>query len=300
MGNRLVRAFTLIELLVVIAIIAILAAILFPVFAQAKESALQTTCLSNQKQLSTAMMMYINDNDDGYMTGRTCELEPWRQEQQTWGQAYWMFILKPYTKSQPANSTGRKSDIFTCPVNPIKQKLNGIKDWNACGVAAFNAQMAAWGLFKDSTGNYTYWLNYALNEHITDQAPQASRWAEPADSYMILEGGDPDIEGDELDEILLRGAGETPDFAANVGDDHGHLPPHKKGGNIIFLDGHVKFTNYAYTPTSSSKAENWNWTTPSMAVGSNTSDNSVPYQADCGAWTPDADVRNAQGYCVPK
>jgi prepilin-type N-terminal cleavage/methylation domain-containing protein len=57
------RGFTLIELLVVIAIIAILAAILFPVFAQAREKARQTACLSNMKQMGNALMMYVQDND---------------------------------------------------------------------------------------------------------------------------------------------------------------------------------------------------------------------------------------------
>ena len=58
------NAFTLIELLVVIAIIAILAAILFPVFAQAKEAAKKTACLSNTKQIATATFMYPGANDD--------------------------------------------------------------------------------------------------------------------------------------------------------------------------------------------------------------------------------------------
>jgi prepilin-type N-terminal cleavage/methylation domain-containing protein/prepilin-type processing-associated H-X9-DG protein len=59
-------AFTLIELLVVIAIIAILAAILFPVFAQAREKARQTSCVSNQKQLLTSMLMYVQDYDEKF------------------------------------------------------------------------------------------------------------------------------------------------------------------------------------------------------------------------------------------
>jgi len=60
------RAFTLIELLVVIAIIAILAAILFPVFARAREQARKTTCLSNLKQIGTAALMYVQDYDETF------------------------------------------------------------------------------------------------------------------------------------------------------------------------------------------------------------------------------------------
>lgn len=63
------RGFTLIELLVVIAIIAILAAILFPVFARARENARRTSCLSNLKQMGLGMMMYVQDYDETYPYG---------------------------------------------------------------------------------------------------------------------------------------------------------------------------------------------------------------------------------------
>jgi prepilin-type N-terminal cleavage/methylation domain-containing protein len=58
------KGFTLIELLVVIAIIAILAAILFPVFAKAREKARQTTCTNNQRQITTALLMYAQDHEE--------------------------------------------------------------------------------------------------------------------------------------------------------------------------------------------------------------------------------------------
>src|SRR5277367_2598244 len=114
------RAFTLIELLVVIAIIAILAAILFPVFAQAKAAAKATACLSNNTQLGLALQMYVNDYDDqmffranwaysraGYIKLSGAAYNPER----------WWNLMMPYVKNK---------NIFSCPDDALPTASNDV------------------------------------------------------------------------------------------------------------------------------------------------------------------------------
>jgi len=111
------RGFTLIELLVVIAIIAILAAILFPVFARAREKARQTSCLSNVKQLALASLMYAQDYDEKpipyYIGGSYLYTYD-----DTYHGGMWYKLIMPYTKNEqildcPSYSHKRGSDQYS-------------------------------------------------------------------------------------------------------------------------------------------------------------------------------------------
>jgi prepilin-type N-terminal cleavage/methylation domain-containing protein/prepilin-type processing-associated H-X9-DG protein len=105
------KAFTLIELLVVIAIIAILAAILFPVFARARENARRASCLSNVKQLGLAALQYTQDYDEklppSYDAGAPAKI--------------WSQLIDPYVKSQ---------QIFFCPSDSTHNSSNAISTSN--------------------------------------------------------------------------------------------------------------------------------------------------------------------------
>lgn len=100
--SRKNRGFTLIELLVVIAIIAILAAILFPVFAQARETAKKTACVSNLKQLGTAAIMYAQDDEKGYIPySMDKQYAVMYQGWEGYTISYELLVkLRPYTKSE--------------------------------------------------------------------------------------------------------------------------------------------------------------------------------------------------------
>jgi prepilin-type N-terminal cleavage/methylation domain-containing protein/prepilin-type processing-associated H-X9-DG protein len=167
-ARRLRHGFTLIELLVVIAIIAILAAILFPVFAQARAKARQASCLSNMNQLGLATGMYIQDYDETFYPHREnagAESNPFIQVlndpppgTKVTGNArnrvFWISLLQPYVKNY---------DLFKCPSNGSQ---NGIWwGYNASGgpltfapSSAINGQ--GYG-GQNSYGHNDFWLSPA-------------------------------------------------------------------------------------------------------------------------------------------
>jgi prepilin-type N-terminal cleavage/methylation domain-containing protein len=118
-------AFTLIELLVVIAIIAILAAILFPVFASAKVAAKKTMCLSNFKQIDLAMMMYSGDNDGRYARTQTSDNPGIPGYISWWSNHYYEQALNAYIKDgaggvNSSDQQGSRNDVWWDPSDPDK------------------------------------------------------------------------------------------------------------------------------------------------------------------------------------
>ena len=118
---RKAKGFTLIELLVVIAIIAILAAILFPVFARAREKARQITCLSNIRQITLAVRMYIDDWDEKFPYWRANMTVPYDE-------THWYFRVLAYTTD---------SEVWFCPSQPRDMCspgfFNGYGNYTATG-----------------------------------------------------------------------------------------------------------------------------------------------------------------------
>ncbi len=132
------RAFTLIELLVVIAIIAILAAILFPVFAQAKEAAKKATCLSNVRQLNNSWIMYAGDYDDHWVTTGKTYLPDNSCDDDNGDSADFFYLVQPYVKNY---------QIFYCPDRNVFE--------------SYAANGAYYGAPGDASGKlFGYGMNY--------------------------------------------------------------------------------------------------------------------------------------------
>jgi prepilin-type N-terminal cleavage/methylation domain-containing protein/prepilin-type processing-associated H-X9-DG protein len=164
------RGFTLIELLVVIAIIAILAAILFPVFAKAREKARQTSCLSNEKQIALAILMYAQDYD---------ELLPIHCYWTSIGNWPWPVVITPYVKND---------QIFMCPSNPAWRNrgygcggygynLSTIADGTcvSCDNRALAQIPAPSGLLMLTESEGTAWVGYWWRE--TDTGDPSNLYA---------------------------------------------------------------------------------------------------------------------------
>jgi prepilin-type N-terminal cleavage/methylation domain-containing protein/prepilin-type processing-associated H-X9-DG protein len=185
-GN--VNAFTLIELLVVIAIIAILAAILFPVFAQAREKARQATCQSNLKQIATAFMMYNQDYDE--------RMPPWNAnacldyDPSSFAFRYlYNFLVDPYIKNGATpNATGNGGSlngVWACP--STKSQLS-----TAANTYAYNYYgLGGTGPLCERNANYGAGLSAAyapFNGSAYGLPAAIASLGRPAETIMIHDG----------------------------------------------------------------------------------------------------------------
>ena len=234
---RKTNGFTLIELLVVIAIIAVLAAILFPVFAQAREKARQTMCASNMRQIGLSLIMYRQDYDE-----KNPNEWPW------WGQRLWdwdhtfLEVIAPYTKSQ---------QIAICP-SAQSGLYYSKKDTRP---SSMNLGSTPVGYFMNETG----WCDgLYMGAEISDaQVPR------PSEIIFVGEGtGDKEWNTFHIaytvpKDVKSTTCGHNPkldqpialtDLYNTPGDDFGlqgfkivYPPRHSAGNNYVFYDGHVKW-----------------------------------------------------------
>lgn len=214
------NGFTLIELLVVIAIIAVLAAILFPVFAQARESARKTSCLSNQKQLGTAVLMYVQDYDEqlpNAINGAAGVNLP----------GGWVY----YT-AFPANATPKSFDVTQGSLFPyVKSAQVFVCPSDAQGRAAGNS-------YAVNSCVFTMNIPLAVGKSLA-AFDSAASWALMTEEAIGI--------GDE-----------TGAFLRTNSTDDGFLlyglnflsTRHQEGSNFMFVDGHSKWFRLAQAVTA--------------------------------------------------
>ncbi len=261
MQSHIKHGFTLIELLVVIAIIAILAAILFPVFAQAREKARQVVCLSNSKELATAMAMYTQDYDEKVVLA--IDWNDW---------SIWTDRIQPYMKSW---------DIMYCPSGggnrlPISwnhPQFQWWANWRYFVQYGYNASY-----FNQSNGDCS---NIQQNGNAFGPPITLAAINQPSSTIMLAETGqdaEPDIP-DQLGTNIVYGPGGWTDPDTCTYGDWGPFAPdtlwyslngstavtkmgffrprHNGGGNITFADGHSKYM----LPGALAAGTNWNLAT---------------------------------------
>ncbi len=249
------RAFTLIELLVVIAIIAILAAILFPVFAQAREAARKATCISNLQQIGLAQQMYLQDYDEMIVPdtwGDSCRKNgnpgAARSDKYFDGLLGWPFAIQPYAKNY---------GIYTCPSDPYKA------GYGKTGSYCYEAQLLAahWpnsyaGIMNSNTGlikalPLSYAANYYLsrttqtsvntpNADVPGGVSLASVYA-PAQVFFITDVGSGTFTVNGAS-VYFGGYYIVPGYGNGNGDNRWSLGQRHANGRVWdFLDGHAKW-----------------------------------------------------------
>jgi prepilin-type N-terminal cleavage/methylation domain-containing protein/prepilin-type processing-associated H-X9-DG protein len=217
-------AFTLIELLVVIAIIAILAAMLLPALAKAKEKAKLTQCKSNEHQLSLATLMYTNDNQDKLPDCKNL--------------GYWVWDMSAYVITNLNQNVGRE-DMFYCPNEYYLYNSGTPNAWQAFTTSSsppypYIVTGYIW-LFPNSRADA------AIPSYSTVTRTTTPRSGFGVSGTEVIT--DPTIFLNSLGSgrsyVNIGAAGGTKVRTAHM---NGTIP---SGGNIMFLDGHVEWRNFS-------------------------------------------------------
>lgn len=234
-ASRARQGFTLIELLVVIAIIAILAAILFPVFAKAREKARQTACLSNEKQLGLGFMQYAQDFDE--------TLPPQNYGNNNAGTAHWMDIVYPYVKSAP---------MFSCPdgtADPVFTPCANLDDCSARSgyrFGSYAANSAYYGGYADAAKKVPALSPFEPVGTGLPGVTPLSKIVVPATTIAACETSY-NMAGYKTATVSW-GNGVVPTYVAttspptiNAGANSQAVVQHSGGMNAVWCDGHAKW-----------------------------------------------------------
>jgi prepilin-type processing-associated H-X9-DG protein/prepilin-type N-terminal cleavage/methylation domain-containing protein len=293
------KAFTLIELLVVIAIIAILAAILFPVFAQAREAARTSSCASNEKQLSLGILQYVQDYDEQMpiANGNVLMSDPnWNKPDTPWTQLNnlyygWDKEIYPYVKN---------TQVYKCPSAPDGDDHNGTKaqggdnSWRS-GEIQYAANMRVVGyptagqppapqnanpikiaamqwpavtiLLRDTTGG-------ASTGSVGDER---TGWGYDDGHNRELQGTAESANGDWNDNVNIPANDSMRDTLCHVGPktdpvvwnstNPAPLRRHKGGANYAYCDGHVKWVQGDASCVVWDRKQNRSGSSPTYFVG---------------------------------